>query len=250
MKLTREKNLKPNSVPTRQTIVLKTKLMPQDIMEVLEKKKTSLFGSALRRPKPEEVKVENPVLYLEQVIFISGYYEIDFNRDVSYTIKVDSDVTEVSIGNKKFPVLDSSGMWKNFGKKMKHGVGITKQDLMINVTENAVKNIVDFLYLDDNGLETDLSYSTNSDAIENYAQRTLDINKEHIRKIEITDDAVFEKLAERLKGNLALDIEINHEEYVVTEFREIFVPVYEAKCHDDKGKAAVARVDAITGKFL
>jgi len=224
--------------------------MPQDVMEVLEKKKTSLFGFALRRPKPEEVKAENPVLYLEQVILASGYYEIDFNREVSYTIKVDSDVAEVSIGNKKFPVLDPSGMWKKFGKKMKHGVGITKQDLVINVTENAVKNIADFLYLDNNGLETDFSYSINSDAVENYAQRTLDINKEHIRKIEITDDVIFEKLVEKLKDKLTLDIKINHEEYVITEFREIFVPIYETKCYDNKEKVAVARVDAVTGKLL
>jgi len=224
--------------------------MPQDVMEVLEKRKTSLFGSTLRHPKPEEVKVENPILYLEQVIFVSGYYKIDFNRKTSYTIKVDSDVAEVSIGNKKFPVLDSSGMWKKFGKKMKHGVGITKQDLVINVTENAVRNIDDFLYLDNNGLETDFSYSTNSDAVENYAQRTLDVNKEHIRRIEITDDAIFSKLAQKLKDSLRLDIKINHEEFVVTEFREIFVPIYEAKCYDNKEKVAIARIDAIIGKFL
>lgn len=248
--MTHKENLKPNNIPTKQTIVLKTKLMPQDVMEVLEKKKTSLFGSTLRHPKPEEVKVENPILYLEQVIFVSGYYEIDFNRKTSYTIKVDSDVAEVSIGNEKFPVLDSSGVWKKFGKKMKHGVGITKQDLVINVTENAVRNIADFLYLDNNGLETDFSYSTNSDAVENYAQRTLDVNKEHIRRIEITDDAIFSKLAQKLKDSLTLDIKINHEEFVVTEFREIFVPIYEAKCYDNKEKVAIARIDAIIGKFL
>lgn len=248
--MTSEGTLKPNNIPTKQTIVLKTKLMPQDVMEVIEKKKTSLFGSALRHPKPEEVKVENPVLYLEQVIFVSGYYEIDFNRKASYTIKVDSDVAELSIGNEKFPVLDPSGVWKKFGKKMKHGVGITKKDLVINVTENAVKNIADILYLDNNGFETDFSYSTNSDAVENYTQRTLDINKGHIRKIEITDDTIFEKLVEKLKEQLTLDIEINHEEYVITEFHEIFVPIYEAKCYDNKEKVAVARVDAITGKLF
>ena len=97
----------------------------------------------------------------------------------------------------------------------------------------------DFLYLDNNGLETDFSYSTNSDAVENYAPRTLDINKEHIRKIEITDDVVFEKLVEKLKDKLTLDIKINHEEYVITEFRELFVPIYEAKCYDNKEKVAV-----------
>lgn len=34
---------------------------------------------------------------------------------------------------------------------------------------------------------------------------------------------------------------------VITEFREIFVPIYEGKCYSHKEKVAVARVDAITG---
>ena len=243
-------NLKPKNIPSKQTLVLKTKLMPQDIMGVLDKKKTSLFGSALRRPKPDEITVENPQLFLEQVIFVLGHYEIDFNRDASYMIKVDPDVTEVTIGNKKFPVLNESDVWKKFGKKIKYGIGITKQDLEITVMENVVKSITDSLYLDNNGLETTFSYSTNSDAVENYAQRTLDVNKEYIRRIEITDDAIYSKLAQKLKDGFTLDIKINHEEFFVTEFREMFIPVYETKCYDKKEKVAIARIDAITGKFL
>ena len=137
--MTDETGLKPRNTPTKETIVLKTKLLPQDIMEVLEKKKTSFFGSALRRLKPDEITVENPQLYLEQFIFILGHYEIDFDRNASYVIKVDPDVVKVAIGTEKFPTLNESGVWKKFGKKMKQGVGITKQDLELNVVENAVK---------------------------------------------------------------------------------------------------------------
>lgn len=248
--MTHNTNLKPKNIPTKQTIVLKTKLMPQDIQKVLDKKKTSLFGSALRRPKPDEITVENPELFLEQVIFVLGHYSINFNRDASYVIKVDPDVAEVTIGNEKFPVLHESGVWKNLGEKMKHGVGKIKQDLEIKVTENAVKSMTDSLYLDNHGLETTFSYSTNPDAIENYAQRALDANKDHIRRIEITDDAIYSKLGQKLKDSLTFDIKINHEDYVVTEFREMFVPIYEAKCYDKKEKVAIARVDAINGKFL
>ena len=245
-----EKNLKPKDIPSKKTIVLRTKLMPQDIMAIMDKKKTSLFGSTLRRPKLEEITVENPQLFLEQVIFVPGYYAIDYNHDVSYVIKVEPDVKEVSIGRKKFSVLNESGVWKNFGKKMKHGVEITKQDLEINATENAAKSMADLMYLDNHGLETTFSYSTNSNAVENYAQRTLDVNKEHIRRIEISDDDVFFKLLQKLKDSLKLDIKINHEEYVIVEFQEIFIPIYEARCFDKKEKVAIARIDAITGKFL
>ncbi len=247
--MTQKTNLKPKTIPTKQTIVLKTKLMPQDVLGVLDKKKTSLFSSTFRRPKPDEITVDNPQLFLEQVIFVLGTYSVDFDRNASYEIKVDPDVKEITIGNEKFPVSQESGVWKNFGKKVKQGVGITKQDLEIKVTENAVKNVTDSLYLDNNGLETTFSYSTNSDSVENYAQQILDIDKDYIRRIEITDDAIYSKLAQKLKDSLALDIEINHEEYIVTEFREIFVPIYETKCYDKK-EVAIARVDAITGKFL
>ena len=99
-------------------------------------------------------------------------------------------------------------------------------------------------------METTFSYNTNSDAVENYAQRTLDVNKDHIRKIELTDDAIFLKLAQKLKDDMSLDVKIKHEEFVVIEFREIFVPIYEAKCYDKKQTITIARVDAITGKFL
>jgi hypothetical protein len=248
--LTDEINLKPGNTPTKETVVLRTKLLPQDIMEVLDKKKTSFFGSALRRPKPDEIKVDNPQLCLEQYIFILGHYEIDFNRNVSYMIKVDPDVVEVAIGAEKFPVLNESGVWKKFGKKMKQGVGITKQNLELNVVENAVKSMTDSMYFDHNGLDTTFSYNTNSDAVENYAQKTLDINKEHIRRINLTDDEIFSRLFHKLKEILKHDLIINHEEYVVTEFREIFVPIYETKCYDKKGKVAIARIDAVTGKII
>lgn len=248
--MTPEKNLKPSNTPSKQTIVLRTKLLPQDIMDILEKKKTSLFGSTLRRPKSSDVTVETPELYLEQFVFILGHYEIDFNRDTSYFIKVDPDVVKVTIGTETFPILNKSGVWKKFGKKMKEGVGITKQDLEIKVSENAVKSMTDSLYLDNNGLETVFSYSTNSDAVENYAQKVLDVNKGHIRTNNLTDDDVFSKLAHKLKDSLKHDLKINREEYVVTEFREIFVPIYETKCYDNKNKVAVARIDAITGKLI
>jgi len=248
--LTDKSNLKPSNIPTKETIVLRTKLLPQDIMEVLDKKKTSFFGSALRRPKPDEITVENPQLYLEQYVFLLGHYEIDFDRNVSYMIKVDPDVVGVTIGTEKFPIKNESGVWKKFGKKMKQGVGITKQNLELNVVENAVKSMTDSMYFDHNGLDATFSYSTNSDAVENYAQKILDVNKEHIRRIKMTDDEIFSKLFCKLKESLKHDLKINHEEYIVTEFREIFVPIYETKCYDKKSKVAIARIDAVTGKII
>ena len=244
--MAREANLKPDNNPIKQTIVLKTKLMPQDIVEILNTKKTSLFGSALRRPKADEITVKNPQLFLEQVIFVSGNYDVDFNRDVSYTVKVDSDVREVTIGSERFPIVNESGVWK----KMKQGVGMTKHDLEIGVTEKAVKNATDSLYLDNHGLETTFPYSINSDIIENFAQRILDVNKEHIRKNNVKDSEVFSMLGQKFRDDTSSNIEINQEDFTITEFLEIFVPIYETECYDKKKKVAIARIDAVTGTFL
>ena len=215
-------------------------------MEILNTKKTSLFGSALRRPKPDEVSVETPQLFLEQVIFVSGNYNVLFNRNVSYKVKVDSDVKMVTIGNEQFPIINESGVWK----KMKHGVGITKQYLQINVTEKAEKNETNSLYLDNHGLETTFPYSMNSDIIENYAQRILDVNKEHIRKNVIGNNDMFSMLGQKFTENIHPDIEIIQENFTVTEFLEIFIPIYETECYDKKKKVAIARIDAVTGAFL
>lgn len=250
IKLTDETNLKPSTIPTKETIVLRTKLLPQDVVEVLDKKKTSFFGSALRRPKSNEITIENSQLYLEQTIFILGHYEIDFDRNASYVIKVNPDVVEVAIGTEKFPILNESGVLKKFGKKMKKGVGITTQNLELHVVENAVKSMTDSMCFDHNGLETSFDHNTDSDTMENYAQRTLDVNKDHIRRTKMTDDEIVSKLCHKLKESLKHDLKINHEEYVVTEFREIFVPVYETKCYDKKNNVAIIRIDAVTGKII
>ena len=93
-------------------------------------------------------------------------------------------------------------------------------------------------------------HSVNSDAIENYAQKVLDLHKGYVRKIGLSDDDIFSRLAEKFKDALQSDVQINHEEYIISEFKEIFIPVYETECYDKKNKVAVARIDAITGKLL
>ena len=123
-------------------------------------------------------------------------------------------------------------------------------NLEIDVTEHAVDSITDSMYLDCNGLESSFDYSINSESVENYSQRILDANKDHIRKVPIEEEVIFSKLAQKLKTSLNSDIQINSEDFIITEFKEMFVPIYEIKCYDSKGKAAVARIDALTGRFI
>jgi hypothetical protein len=245
-----EINLKPANVRNKEIVVLRTKLKPQEILDIFEKKKTSLFGSALRRPKPTEIISKSPELFLEQITCVSGSYSIHFERIATYEVKVDENVTEVTIGESKFAVSNVSGVLKKFEKKMKEGVGLKKKDLKIDVMEHVVDSITDSMNFDCNGLESSFDYNINSDSVENYSQRILDANKDHIRKVPIDEEVIFSKLAQKLKNNFNGDIQINSEDFVITEFKEIFLPIYEIKCYDSKNKPAIARIDALTGKFF
>ena len=250
IKLADEENLKPSGIPTKETIVLRTKFLPQDIMGILDKKKTSFFGSALRRPKSGEITIENPQLYLEQFVFISGHYEIDFDRNTSYMIKVDPDVVEVTIGNEKFPILNESGVWKKFGKKMKQGVGITKQNLRLDVVENALKSMTDSVYFDHNGLEIELPFKIDSKNIENYPSRILDEHHANVKKPEFSYESALDKLKIYLKKPLEGNIRDLKDEFTLHDITEVYIPIFEARLSDLKKKVEIIRIDAVRKKIL
>ena len=133
---------------------------------------------------------------------------------------------------------------------MKQGMGMTKQDLKIQATENAVSQIEDSMYVDSNNLETEFGYSMNSDSIENYAQKILELNKEYVRRINVSEGEIFERFEKKLKSQQSSDIEIIHDEYVISEYSEIFIPIYEVRCFDQNEKTVIVRIDALTGKIF
>ena len=61
---------------------------------------------------------------------------------------------------------------------------------------------------------------------------------------------LFSMLASKLKEKLGPDIEINSQEFFIDKFHEIYVPVFESRCHDKKEKVSIIRVNAVTGKMI
>ena len=243
-------SIRPSHLPDKKIIVLKESVKPLDAKDLMEKKKTSFFGSALRRPSPAEVTVQIPQLIYEQIVFISGKYYVDFYRKASYKLQVAEDVKDVIIGKTTFPVRSEYGVWKKFGKKMKKGVGVHKQDLIIEGDEHAVRTIDDSLYIDNHGQETKFTHKINSKTVETYPKRILEIHKDFIKKVELSEETIIQKLAQKLMSYLDFDIKLNSQEFTISEYSEIYIPVYEARAHDTKKRAAVIRVDAVTGKVL
>lgn len=243
-------NLQPSYVSGKKITVLRTMAKPNDAQDSIEQKKTSFFGSALRRPKPDEVTVKPAQLIYEQVVFISGKLEIDFYRTTSYKIQIDEDVREVIIGETTFPILPESGVWEKVGKKMKEGVGVHKQDLVLPSQERVVETISDSMYLDCYGKVTNFQHHIDSKIVENYPKKILDIHEGNIRKIELTEDAIIQKLAQKIRTPLDIDIEVISQDFVVDEYTEIYLPIYEARAFDIKNREAVIRLDAVTGNIL
>ncbi|KAG2473951.1 MAG: hypothetical protein NPMRTH4_810007 [Nitrosopumilales archaeon] len=71
------------------TIVLKKQIDEDFAREFVEKKKTTVFRSRLRRPKSEEVHIHSLKLYYESILIVSGKYVADFYRKATHTISVD-----------------------------------------------------------------------------------------------------------------------------------------------------------------
>ena len=234
------------------TIVLKNQIEQEKLNEIVYNKKTSMFGSAFSRPKPDEIHVHSQIVSYESYLILSGSYEVDFYRKATHKIDVDGDVIEILIGDGVFPIKTKSGMWDKFGNKMKEGIGIDKEEIELEVEEHAIKRQNGTLTLDHHGHEVkEFPYKVESKIIENYPTRVLEQNSENVKHQEMTKDSYIERLREKLQNKLnPQDIRINSEKFLVTKITTIYVPVHEARCVDAKNKIKILRIDGITKKIL
>lgn len=234
------------------TIVLKNQLEQEHLEQILYSKKTSLFGSAFSRPKPEDIHIHSKITAYESYLIISGRYDIDFFRKATHKINVDGDVTEILIGDGVFPIKSQSGIWDKFGDKMKEGIGIDKEEVEIEVEEHAIRKQNGTLTLDHHGNEVkEFPYKMDSKIIENYPSRILEQNKENVKQQELTQEKAIDKLREKLRRKINLeDIRINSEKFIIEKITTIYVPVHEARCVDKKKRIEILRIDGITKKVL
>ena len=71
-----------------------------------------------------------------------------------------------------------------------------------------------------------------------------------IRKPELTIDAMVKKLIDKLKKSVGDDVRSFHEELVLEDILEVYVPIFEAKLIGPKNKEKVLRIDAVRKKML
>ncbi len=226
------------------TIVLKKTIDEDYARDFVDEKKTSLFRSRLRRPKREEVHIYSLKLYYESVLIVSGKYVADFYRKATHPVSVDYNVKELVLGDGVFPIRTKSGMTKALsGKKSKNKVDLRLEEHVFIKEEGEMA-------FDHHGREIRFPFKINSKTIENYPKRILQNNEPNVKRSELKHEAVINKLSKKLKKPLDPDVRNLHEELIIKEVNEVYVPIFEARLIGPKKKVEILRLDAIRKKIL
>ena len=225
-------------------IVLRKKIDENEVLEIIDDKKTTLFKSLFLRPKKNDVHIHSVKLYYECILMISGKYMANYFRKATHSISVHSNVSEVILGDGVFPVQTKS----NFKKAIVGKRGKNKIDLKLE--EHVFVENEDELTFDHHGKEIKFPFKLNSKTTENYPNRLLEKNSSNVKNSELTHNDVIKKLQSFLKKPLEDEVRKLEEEFVLREISEVYVPIYESRLIGPKKKIAIIRIDAVRNKIL
>jgi len=222
--------------------VLKPKLSSDDAEELVENKKINSFKFLLQKPKKSDVRVISFKLYYEAFLLLAGKYTADFIRKANHTINVDNDVREVVIDQNTYPVSTKSSVLHKLEPTRKNKIEL-------EVEEHVYLENDDDISFDYQGKTIDLPYHTTKKIIANYTKIKFTKSLK-IRKPELTIDAMVQKLIDKLKKSVGDDIRSFHEELILEDILEVYVPIFEAKLIGPKNKEKTLRIDAVRKKVL
>ena len=226
------------------TVVLRKNIDETEAMDIVNSKKTGPFKSLLSRPKNEDVHVHSLKLYYECILMVSGKYVADYFRKATHSISVDSNVSEVSLGDGLFPVRSKSSITKAFvGKRGKNKIDF-KLDEHVFVEEE------DELTFDHHGNEIKFPFKINSKTVENYPKQLLEKKESNVKKPEMTYGAAIDKLQTQLKKPMESDVKNLNEEFTLCDISEVYLPIFEARLIGPKKKVGIIRIDAVRKKVL
>ena len=225
-------------------IVLRKKIDENEVLEIIDDKKTTLFKSLFLRPKKNDVHIHSVKLYYECILMISGKYVANYFRKATHSISVHSNVSEVILGDGVFPVQTKS----NFKKAIVGKRGKNRIDLKLE--EHVFVENEDELTFDHHGREIKFPFKLNSKTIEHYPNRLLEQNASTVKNSELSHDDAIKKLQISLKKPLQDEVRKLEEEFVLREISEVFVPIYEARLIGPKKKVGIIRIDAVRNKIL
>ena len=225
------------------TISLKPGLDSDAAEEMVDSRKVKVFQTLLHKPKKSEIHLHSLTLHFEAILILSGKYSVDFIRDAEHSLSVDKNVQEVIISDEVFPVKKKKGVFSKLEPSFKNKVKIEMQERVI--LENA-----DDISFDHHGKEMNLSYADTLKLLDKHPKKTINFDKDFIRRPEITTDSAISKLISKLKKPADAGIKSSEERIEFRDILEIYVPIYEARLIGPKKRIKILRIDAIRKKIL
>ena len=224
-------------------ISLKPLLDSDAAEEMIDSRKVKSFQTLLQKPKKSEIHLHSLTLHFESILLLSGKYSVDFIRDAGHTLSVDKDVQEVIISDEVFPVKKKHGVLSNLELSFINKIKILMQERVM------LENTADISF-DHHGKEINLSYNDTVKLLEKHPKKTINENKESIRRPEITIPAAKSKLIAKLKKPADAGTKSSEEIFDFRDILEIYVPIYEARLIGPKKRIKIVRIDAVRKKIL
>ena len=224
-------------------ISLKPLLDSDAAEEMIDSRKVKSFQTLLHKPKKSEIHLHSLTLHFESILLLSGKYSVDFIRDAEHTLSVDKDVQEVIISDEVFPVKKKHGVLSKLEPSFKNKIKILMQERVM------LENTSDISF-DHHGKEINLSYNDTVKLLEKHPKKTINENKDSIRKPEITIAAAKSKLITKLKKPADAGTKSSEEIFDFRDILEIYVPIYEARLIGPKKRIKIVRIDAVRKKIL
>ena len=224
-------------------ISLKPLLDSDAAEEMIDSRKVKSFQTLLHKPKKSEIHLHSLTLHFESILLLSGKYSVDFIRDAEHTLSVDKDVQEVIISDEVFPVKKKHGVLSKLEPSFKNKIKILMQERVM------LENTADISF-DHHGKEINLSYTDTLKLLEKHPKKTINEDKESIRKPEITIPAAKSKLIAKLKKPADAGTKSSEEIFDFRDILEIYVPIYEARLIGPKKRIKIVRIDAVRKKIL
>ena len=224
-------------------ISLKPLLDSDAAEEMIDSRKVKSFQTLLHKPKKSEIHLHSLTLHFESILLLSGKYSVDFIRDAEHTLSVDKDVQEVIISDEVFPVKKKHGVLSKLEPSFKNKIKILMQERVM------LENTADISF-DHHGKEINLSYTDTLKLLEKHPKKTINEDKESIRRPEITIAAAKSKLIAKLKKPADAGTKSSEEIFDFRDILEIYVPIYEARLIGPKKRIKIVRIDAVRKKIL
>ena len=226
-------------------VVLRAVLSEGAARSMAERKKHTVFGSLLSRPKEDVVHLQDVELSYECMRTVSGRYESDYLRGATHTLTVDKSVRRVVIGDSSFETRPQSRLKKALA--VQRGSNKIDVDLKEHV---AIDRSLEITFDADGNEIQKPKYKINPDTTEVSPDSILGSDDLLIKSPSMEREDAVAILEERLRSPLEPGAEELSDEFDLDSITELYVPIFEIRIRGPRNKVGIMRIDAARKKIL